>query len=423
MPKTRYLIPLLLLLSTFGLLPACSREPATSTGLAIEEPARVGFSPQKLTAIDSLIEKAIGDQIVPGAVVLVAKDGKVIFHKAFGRSNLNRPMTTDSIFQIYSCSKIITAIAVMQLVEQGRLKLDDPIAKYLPEFTNLQVKESFSKAPKQSVRLVSAKSAITVRQALSMTTGIVGYMDTDFIHYGVDIGIGDPDFDLAENMRRLARMPLLFQPGSAFSYGLSNDLAGRVVEVASGMGLAEYYRKQIFAPLGMGDSFFYPPAEKADRIAVSWEGDGRRLTGKVIPTVFRNRKLFSAGNGVFTTATDFFRLGQMLLNGGQYNGVRLLTPTSVREIRTNQIGNLPGVDRFEFFQQGYERYGLGCFINGKGSFRDPGSISVLGLGGKNLDLNFDRKLMVVVLQTVLPPTKAAWETSEEVSRRVYAALN
>lgn len=403
-------------------LQACEQRPQSPTEPQTATPESVGIASRKLAAIDALIEKAIAEQIVPGTVVLVAKDGKVIYHKAFGRANLDRPMRTDTIFQMYSSSKIVTSVAVMQLVEQGKVHLDDPISMYIPEFASLTVKETLPEGSDPPFRLVPAQSAPTLRQALAMTSGIVGYMDTGFIHYGVDIGIGDPDFDLAENMRRLARMPLDFQPGTAFGYGLSNDVAGRVVEVASGMSLAAYYQQHIFGPLGMRDSFFYPPAEKASRVAPTWEGDGLRLNGKVVPYAFQNRKLYSAGNGLFTTSSDYCRLGQMLLGGGTYGGVRLLKPESVAAIRTNQIDDLQGVKNFVFFQKGYDRYGLGCFINGKDSVRDPGSISVLGLGGKNLDLNFERRLMVLVVQTVFPP-QAAWEISEEVSRLVAAALN
>ena len=420
--KFRPLLHLFLLLLLSALLTGCKNQTDTgASDFAAVDPATVGVSAQKLAAIDQLIDKAITDQIVPGTVVLIAKDGKVIYHKAFGRSHLDRPMTPDTIFLMYSSSKIVTAIAIMQLVEQGKLKLDDPISNYLPEFSNLKVKEMLPEGSDPAYTLVPARSAPTIRQALSMTAGIVGYWDTEFIPYGVDIGAGDPDFDLAENMKRLAKVPLLFQPGTEFGYGLSNDLAGRVIEVVSGLSLADYYQQHIFGPLRMRDSFFYPSPEKIDRTSVSWESDGRRLTGKVTPHAFTNRKLYSAGVGLYTTTGDYFRLGQMLLNGGEYNGVRIIMPESVQEIHTDQVGDLPGVNRFHFFQQGYETYGLGCFINGQESFRDAGSVSVLGLGGKNLDLNFNRNLLVVVLQTVMPP-RPAWEVSEAVSRLVYESL-
>ncbi len=416
-------IPLFMVALFFTLFTGCNKQTGTEAGgIVTADPASVGVSAQKLAAVDKLIEQAIGNQIVPGTVVLVAKDGKVIYRKAFGRSNLDRPMTNDTIFMMYSSSKIVTAVAIMQLVEQGKLQLDDPIAKYLPEFSNPQVKVMQPKGSDPAYKLAPAQSAPTIRQALSMTSGIVGYWDSDFIPYGVDDGMGDPDFDLAENMTRLARVPLLFQPGTEFGYALSNDLAGRVIEVVSKLSLADYYQQHIFGPLGMKDSFFYPKAEKIDRISVSWESDGRRLTGKVTPHSFKNKKLYSAGAGLFSTADDYFRFGQMLINGGEYNGVRILQPQSVREIHRDQVGDLPGVNRFYFFQQGYETYGLGCFINGKASFRDEGSISVLGLGGKNFDLNFARNLVVVVLQTISPP-RPAWEVSEAVSQLVYEALD
>ncbi|AGX87997.1 beta-lactamase-like protein [Candidatus Symbiobacter mobilis CR] len=405
-----------------ALLVACQGSQAPgSTGLPTAAPKQVGLSASGLARIDALVNQAIADRIVPGTTVLVAKNGKVVYHKAFGHANLGVPMTTDTIFLMYSSSKIIVGIAVMQLVEQGRLRLDDPVSQYLPEFAHPQVKVKLPPGSPTPYRLEPARSLITVRQLLSMTSGIVGYWDEDFIPAGVDIGAGDPDFDLAENTRRLATVPLLFHPGTEFGYGLSTDVAGRVVEVVSGLSLADYYQRHIFGPLGMRDSFFYPPTDKIGRTSVSWESDGQRLTGKVSPHAHRNRKLYSAGVGVYSTTADYFRLGQMLLNGGEYGGVRILKPESVQEIHTNQVGDLPGVDKFHFFQQGYERYGLGCFLNGKGSFRDPGSVSVLGLGGKNLDLNFDRNLLIVVLQTVLPP-KPAWEISEQISRLVYQAL-
>lgn len=416
----RYL--LLLCLLFMSLLCGCQKQPVSNpVELPAAKPEQVGVAPEKLASIDALIEKAIADQIVPGTVVLAAKDGKVFYHKAFGRANLDRPMTTDTIFLMYSTSKIVASIAVMQLVEQGKLKLDDPIANYLPEYKNMRVKVKLPKGSTPPFRLEDAQRQITIRQALSMTAGVVGYWDKEFLEQGVDFGIGDPDFDLAEDMRRLARVPLLFQPGTTFYYGLSIDIVGRVIEVASGLSLADYYQKHIFVPLGMQDSFFYPTDQKVQRVSVSWESDGSRLTGKVTPHAYKNKKFYAAGAGIYSTAADYFRMGQMLVNGGEYNGVRVLKPESVREIHTNQIGNLPGVEKFLFYQRGYEKYGLGCFINGKGSIRDAGSVSVFGLGGKTIDINFDRKLVVVVLQMVLPPEPATL-ISEEIARRIYQSM-
>lgn len=402
-------------------LSGCGNQSKTQHDLPIASPDSAGVSDNKLGRIDALVEQAVASRATPGAVVLVAKEGKVIYHKAFGKATLAEPMRKDTIFLMYSSSKIVPAIAIMKLVEQNRVALDDRVDKYLPEFKNPVIRVKSVRENASDDILVPAKKAITIRQLLSMTSGMLSYWDTTYLKYGVDVGDGDPNYDLAENTRRLARIPLLFEPGTDFNYTIGIDMAGRVVEVASGKNYAQFLQDEIFGPLGMSDTFFYPSPDKVAKMSVLWESDGSQLNGKINPYKIKNRKLYSPGVGVFSTTGDYFKMGQMLLNHGVYNDVRILTPESVDEIRRNQIGDFDGVKRFHFFQQGYEKYGLGCFINGKGGFRDEGSISVLGLGGINFDLNFERNLLVVVQQSVIPP-EPAWKVSEEISRLVYDAL-
>lgn len=402
-------------------LSGCENQSKTPQDLPSMSPDSAGVSETKLLRIDTLVKQAIASRATPGAVVLVAKEGKVIYHKAFGKATLAEPMRKDTIFLMYSSSKIVPAIAIMKLVQQDRITLDDRVDKYLPEFKNPVIRVKSGRDNAANDRLVPAKKAITIRQLLAMTSGMISYWDTTYLEAGVDVGNGDPDYDLAENTRRLARIPLMFEPGTDYNYTMGIDVAGRVVEVVSGKNYAQFLQDEIFGPLGMTDTFFYPPPDKVAKMSVLWESDGSQINGKITPYKIKNRKLYSPGVGVFSTTGDYFKMGQMLLNHGVYNDVRILTPESVDEIRRNQIGNLDGVKRFHFFQQGYEKYGLGCFINGKGSFRDEGSISVLGLGGINFDLNFERNLLVVVQQSVIPP-EPAWKVSEEISRLVYDAL-
>lgn len=411
----------LLFVGAVALLGGCGQKAEKSPELAVASPASLGVSEAGLQKIDALVEQAIRSRATPGASILVAKEGKIIYHKAFGKATLATPMQKDTIFLMFSSSKIVPAVAIMKLVDQGKIGLDDPLDKYLPEFKGQTVRVKAASGKEEDDTFVPVKKSATIRQALSMTSGTVGYWDPTFLKYGVDIGEGDPAFDLTENTRRLAKVPLVFEPGTGFSYGPGIDVAGRIVEVVSNRPLAQFLQDEIFKPLGMEDTSFYPPEEKAAKMSVIWLSDGQQLSGKISPYKTKNRTLYSAGVGIYSTTGDYFKLGQMLLNRGTFNGVRILSPESVDAIRSNQIGDLDGVKRFHFYQQGYEKYGLGCFINGKDSFRDEGSVSVLGLGGINFDLNFERNLLVVVQQSVLPPDPA-WKVSEEVSRLVYDAL-
>jgi CubicO group peptidase (beta-lactamase class C family) len=405
-------LTLLTLLSIFSGCEKQSHEEKQTNNTLLKK----GFAPEKLQKIDTFIQQSIQNRTTHGATVLIAKDGEIVYHKAFGKATLDTQMQKDTIFLMYSSSKILPAIAIMKLVEQGKVKLDDPLDKYLPEFKEQKIVKKSS----QGEELVPVQKVATIRQVLSMTNGTVGYWNPEYLKYGVDIGDGDPDFDLEENIKRLSKVPLQFEPGSAYEYSMGIDIAGRVVEVASKQSYAEFLEEEIFKPLGMDESFFYPPENKMDQLGVIWHSDGRQLNGKTQPHKFKNQKLFSPGAGVYSTTENYFRLGQMLLNGGVFNNVRVLSQASVDAIRSNQIGDL-SVKDFYFYQHGYEKYGLGCFINGKESFRDEGSISVLGLGGKNLELNFEKNILLIVLQTVFPP-EPAWRVSEEIARLTYDAI-
>jgi len=397
------------------LLSACEKESVEESAVA-NEVLNKSFIPQKLQKIDTFIEQSIQNRTTHGATVLIAKDGEIVYHKAFGRATLDTPMQKDTIFLMYSSSKIVPAIAIMKLVEQGKLQLDDPLDKFLPEFKEQKISIKSS----DGEQLVPVQKTATVRQVLSMTNGTVGYWNPEYLKYGVDIGDGDPDFDLEENIKRLSKVPLLFEPGTAFEYSVGIDIAGRVVEVVSKKSYAEFLHDEVFKPLGMNNSFLYPPEDKINQLSVIWQSDGRQFNGKTQAHKYKNKKLYSPGVGVYSTVEDYFKLGQMLLNGGTFNNARILSKESVDAIRSNQIGDF-SVKDFHFHQQGYEKYGLGCFINGKGTFRDEGSVSVLGLGGKNLELNFEKNMLLVVLQTVFPP-EPAWRVSEEVARLTYDAM-
>ena len=237
-------------------------------------PVRVGMSTERLARIDDMFEKAILDGDVPGTVALVARNGKIIYWKAFGMAdNQNgRELKRDDIFRIASQSKAITSTAVMMLWEEGIFRLDDPISRYIPEFKNPQVLSSFRYSD-TSYTTVPARNEITIRHLLTHTSGI-GYPEIDederfqmiYKKAGVSAGITTEDISIEENIKKLAKLPLHHHPGEKFTYSLGLDVLGYFIEVISGMPFDVFLKEKIFEPLGMKDTYFYLPEGKANRL-------------------------------------------------------------------------------------------------------------------------------------------------------------
>ena len=359
-----------------------------STPLSDASPESVGMSSERLDRITTMLEKAVSKGDVPGVVALVARNGKIVYYKAFGKSDSEsgKELKRDDIFRIASQSKAITATAVMMLWEEGKFKLDDPISNYIPEFKNPKVLKDFHYAD-TTYTTVPAASEITIRQLLTHTSGVgYGIIDDETFKmiYG-KAGVTDlfttKDITIGESVRKLAKLPLHFNPGEKFHYSEGLDVLGYFIEVVSGMPFDQFLKKRIFEPLGMNDTGFYLPGEKANRLVKVQHKVNAQW--KNYPVTFYDpdypikgaKKFFSGGAGLSSTAKDYATFLQMYVNGGELNGIRLLSRTTVQTIMGNQVGNL--------FWSNDKYYGLAfSVLNQKGQdMGGQGSIGTFEWGG------------------------------------------
>jgi CubicO group peptidase (beta-lactamase class C family) len=306
----------------------------------------------RLARIDDLVNSYINKNWLTGAVTIIIKDNQLVQYKGYGVLDIEtkKPMANDAIFRIMSQTKAITSAGIMMLYEQGKLLLDEPIADFIPAFKNQVVLDKFNPAD-SSYTTVPARRNITFRDLLTHTSGLdyadIGSPEMKAIYAkaGVPSGLGFFDASLLDKMNVLAKLPLKAQPGEKFIYGLNTDLLGALVEVISGTSLDNFFRKNIFEPLGMKDTYFNVPKEKASRMAgVYTEGPDNKII-KWSPT-FRNinpdyplvnKTYFSGGAGLSSTALDYAIFLQMLLNGGRYNGHQVLAPRTVEMMTSGQL--------------------------------------------------------------------------------------
>ena len=322
--------------------------------LEVASPNSVGMSQERLNLIGAMCEEAVNNAFIPGVVALVARKGKIVFHKAYGTSNESGDqLKKDAIFRIASQTKAITATAVMMLWEEGKFRLDEPIFNYIPEFEDAQVLDSVM--PDGSFKTTEADKPITIRHLLTHTSGIgYGVIDGDprFRKMYKDAGITDlfttEPITIEESVKKLAKLPLHHHPGEKVTYSEGLDVLGYFIEIVSGMPFDEFLRKRIFDPLEMNDTWFYLPELKYDRLVkVQTKEDDKWVD---YPTTFYDpdypikgaKKFFSGGAGLSSTAKDYATFLQMYLNMGELNGIRLLSRTTVEFIMKNQIGELWG---------------------------------------------------------------------------------
>lgn len=315
-------------------------------------PESAGISAVQLNKIDSMLQESINTGEVPGVVALIAKDGKIVYYKAHGTANdTGRPLKKDDIFRIASQTKAITSTAVMILWEEGRFKLDDPISKYIPEFANMQILESFDEQD-SSFTARPAENQITIRHLLTHTSGLgYGLIDSDhrmrkiYQKNGVIELFTTEDVKIGQMVKNLARLPLHQEPGEKFVYSISLDVLGYLVEVISGKPFDVFLKERIFDPLGMNDTGFYIPENKSNRlVAIQEKGDGKWDN---YPSTFYEpdyplvgaRSFFSGGAGLTSTAKDYAVFLQMYLNGGVYNGNRILSRTTINMMMKDQTGD------------------------------------------------------------------------------------
>ena len=373
----------------------------------------VGISEDSLAIATQKLHKHVDDGHLPGTFVRIIKEGKVVFNDLYGLVDIakNKPVEEQSLFRIFSMTKPITAVAVMTLHDQGMLKLDDKVSKYIPEFSNTQVYKNFDGKHTSEPQ----KKQLTIRHLLTHTSGIP---------YGWEWSYVDSIYNFKQHMRKdwtieemtkdIATIPLKFQPGTQYNYGLGIDVAGYIVEVVSGMKLDAYFKSAIFDPLGMDDTRFYVPKEKQDRLAELYTRDEN---DKLI--VFEDNaikrgigadgppKLLLGGAGLVSSLSDYEKFCRMLLKKGEFNGKRILSERAAEIVMTNQNPD------------GYKGYpGMGHGLSGTVNL-ESGEYSWGGAAKTSFWINPTHDLIVICYtQLFSKPTEYAQEFKAAVDRAI-----
>lgn len=397
------------------------------------KPEAVGLSSERLERIGKAVQKDIDDKRIVGAVTLVIRRGQVAWFRAQGMQDreAGKPMRPDTIFRICSMSKPLTTAAVMVLYEEGYFLLGDPISKYLPEFKNpkVLVKPANGGTP----YTIPATHEITIRDLLRHTSGLTYGWNEDlgplYKEANVASGLLPYDGTIGDNVERLAKLPLLFNPGERWEYSLSVDVLGRLVEVVSGRSFDEFLRARIFEPLGMKDTYFFPPENKLDRLATAYtyyadKGLNRFPDTPITEGSFTYsadypyrgaKKLFSGGAGLNSTAADYARFCQMMLEGGKLGNVRILSRKSVELMTHDQLGKISADQDF----------GLGFGIEGVktplGELGTPGSYSWGGFFYTAFSID-PKEQMIVIFMGQLHPT-GGLGLDGQVHELAYQAIN
>jgi len=346
-------------------------------------PEQVGLSTERLGQLGQVLRQEIAKGKIPGAVALVARKGRIAYYEAFGARDpaTRAPMTRDAIFRIYSMTKPVTSVAIMMLQEEGRLVLNDPVSKFLPQLTKLQVAVEKKDASGQpALELAPAQREITIHDLLRHTSGFTyGGRTTNltvkeaYAREGVDAR----DLTNAELVDRLAKVPLAHQPGTAWEYSRSVDVLGRVVEVISGKSLGGFFADRIFRPLGMKDSGFSVPQAQQGRLAQAFPIDPATGDKIALIDVTTPPRYESGGGGAVSTTDDYVRFAQALLNGGRLDRARLLSRTTVAFMASDHLGPISATIR----RPGYT-FGLGFQVRKDvGLDGQSGSIGEYGWAG------------------------------------------
>ncbi len=369
-------------------------------------PESVGMSSERLQRIDQIMADYIARDLVPGTVTAVMRRGKLVHLNVQGMRDVGaqEPMTADTIFRIASMTKPITSVALMQLWEQGKFQLRDPVAKFLPEFTNMQV----AKDGDITGALEPAARPIQVRDMLTHTAGLANNYRGNVQHYREVMAVQAGD-NLAKFIQRLATLPLNYQPGSKWEYSIATDVVGRLVEVLSGIPLDQYLTDHLLQPLNMQDTAFYPSEDQAPRLAAQYKPGADSTIELADPAGLGSRwyqgerKLFRGAGGLVSTISDYLKFQQMMLQGGKYRGGRILAPSTVSLMLENHTGDLelwlpgPGMG-----------FGLGYgVVVDRGAAATPLSQGAGYWGGAYCTLSWldpDQDLVAVLMTQVRPYT-------------------
>ena len=403
-------------------------------------PQQVGISVEKLKRIDPVVQKFIDDQQLAGAITMLARRGQVVHFETYGMMDLEvqRPMQKDAIFRIYSMTKPVVAVAVMMLCQDGKLELEAPVSKYLPELGGMKVAAD---AEAEEASLINADREMTVRDLMRHTSGLPGanrYMAgqtaVDKLYRQAGLHRLD-ECNLQEMVERLGTIPLLYQPGTKWHYSIAADVLGRLIEVVSNQSLDVFLAEHIFQPLDMEDTGFYVPTEKIDRLVGMYGPEptgGLQIieapqggTGSYSQTSFRKRpKFLSAGGGLVSTATDFMRFCLMLSAKGQLAGKRLLEVESVERMTCNHLPqHLVPLDKKPVERYGGLGFGLGVSVRVQQTAWVPASqVDEYGwIGGTSTEFWISPRdeLVTITLAQHIPFS----ELSQVVKPLVYAAID
>ncbi len=382
-------------------------------GLPKAVPEDVGVSSERLGVITPTLQGYVDKGQLPGFLTVIARKGKVVHFEPVGMQNVEnkKPIKSDTIFRIYSMSKPITSVAVMILYDEGHIRLDDPVEKYIPAFKDIKVFNN------QQTQTHAAKNKMTIKHLLTHTSGLTyGWGDRPVDKLYIKLKIFDSHSTLAEKIEKLSKIPLVFEPGKRWKYGVSTDVLGYIVEVVSEMPFENFLQKKIFKPLGMDDTGFSVPPSKVGRFAGIYratEAGGLNLVGRP-PLATDNMTFFpSGGGGLVSTGTDYLRFCQMLLNGGELDSVRIL--------------NTETVELMHYPHQKYHRdgwsYGFGFHVvtreNISKNQRSTGTFSGGGLAGTNFWIDPEKELIGILMTQIL---NNQYPFQGEFRKSVYQAL-
>ena len=389
-------------------------------------PESVGVDAAVLSEIDGRMQSYVADEKLAGMVLLVAREGKVAHAGVYGKMDVEAgiPMRRDALFRIYSMTKPITGAALMTLYDEGRFKLDDPVAKYLPGFEQMKV---FAGDDGGKVKLVDAKRPITIRDLMCHTAGLAyGLFPTPVDVMYRDAKLLDSKQNLQSMVERLLKLPLASQPGEKWMYSIAVDVQGRLIEVLSGKPLDVFFAERVFKPLAMNDTAFFAPADKLDRMTVNYgKKDGRLspVDGSKTSQFATKPAFLSGGGGLVSTADDYLRFAQMMLNRGQLDGARILKPETVDLMTRNHLPDELVPIRLGPISMANTGFGLDFSVKVKTGEGEPaGSLGEYGWGGAASTLFFvaPREDLICVGMTQFMPATPTFV--QDARTKLYTAV-
>lgn len=366
----------------FFLLAVFTNQVFSQTQGKTVKPESVGFSSERLARVDTFLTNQVKAGHIPNAVTYVYRNGKLLHHKAYGWKNIEKkePVQLNSIFRNASQTKALTSVGLMMLYEKGLFLLDDPISKYIQEFKNPTVLDKINDAD-SSFTCHPAKREITIRDLLSHTSGIP-YGNKIYAKAQIPEVNSLKQITTEDVIRKIARLPLIHEPGEGWTYGLNTDVLGYLIEVLSGKSLDIYFQKELLEPLEMKDSYFYLPGDKADRLVTLYAQDKEDGPLYISPNVDNQnypiagaKTYFSGGAGLCGPIGDYANFCLMLLNKGNYKGKQIISPKTVELMTRNQIGDFEVWDRKEKFGLGFE------LVTEKSAAVNLSSVGAFGWGG------------------------------------------